>query len=97
VETCTVRLAAKLGNTDVVLRMLLENQETEPGSPVGEILLTEGLVGASEGGHVKLVQTLLERGADASRPDPYGSSALHWACSGGHAEIESLRYDGACD
>jgi ankyrin repeat protein len=100
VKTYKLRHAAKLGNTEAVLGMLLEDQESRSGEPTQdddattELFLGEALLGASEGGHVELVRTLLAKGADACAVDDTGSTCLHWAGWGGHAEIGNQLYDG---
>ncbi|KFY81771.1 hypothetical protein V500_11108 [Pseudogymnoascus sp. VKM F-4518 (FW-2643)] len=100
VKTYKLRHAAKLGNTDAVLGMLLEDQEANAADPsedadaTTELFLNEALIGAAEGGHVELVRTLLGKGADPCATDDTGSTALHWAGWGGHAEIGNQLYDG---
>ena len=100
VKTYKLRHAAKLGNTDAVLGMLLEDQETRGSEPspdaeaTTELFLGEALLDASEGGHIELVRTLLAKGADPCATDDTGSTSLHWAGWGGHAEIGNQLYDG---
>jgi len=91
VKTYKLRHAAKSGNLDMVLGMLLEDQPA-----CGEtmnLLLAEALLGAAEGGNKILVQRLLEKGASPAATDNTGSTALHWAAWGGHTEIGNLMYD----
>ena len=92
-ESCMLRLAAKLGNADTVLRMLVRHQNTAQAPETTDFLLTEALVGAAEGGHVELLENLLAKGARADGPDQSGCTALHWAGWGGHAEIGNQMYD----
>ena len=92
-ESCMLRLAAKLGNSNTVLRMLVRHQNTAETLETFDFLLTEALVGAAEGGHVELVANLLEKGARADGTDQSGCTALHWAGWGGHAEIGNQMYD----
>ncbi|KAI9786687.1 MAG: hypothetical protein M1839_006238 [Geoglossum umbratile] len=93
VKTYTLRHAAKLGNMDAVLGMLLEDQAAGGDSEARDMLFGEALIGAAEGGHDELTRRLLDAGADATAQDNSGSTALHWAAWGGHTEIENLRYD----
>ncbi|KAH0551361.1 hypothetical protein GP486_007422, partial [Trichoglossum hirsutum] len=54
VKMSKLRHAAKLGNTDVVLGMLLEDQDTGEDSNSKDMLFGEALIGAAEGGHGEL-------------------------------------------
>lgn len=92
-KTYKLRYAAKLGNSDTVLSILLEDQAAHGHGEPRELLLSEALLGAAEGGHEALVQMLLEKGADPTATDNAGSTALHWAAWGGHTEIGNLMYD----
>jgi dipeptidyl aminopeptidase/acylaminoacyl peptidase/outer membrane protein assembly factor BamB len=49
--------------------------------------LTVGLWEAAKKGDGKVVQALLERGADPDIRTPYGATALHYAADKGHAEV----------
>ena len=93
VKRSKVRHAAKLGHQDNVLAMLLEDQATGEGEKAREMLFAEALAGAADGGHVELVQKLLDRDADPTAPDSSGSTALHWAAWGGHAEAGNMMRD----
>lgn len=98
IQTLTVRRDAKLGNTEAVMDALpvpAKDEEYEDIMEVErrEMILSGGLVGAAEGGHGDLIQKLLGMGADPTATDITGSTALHWAVWGGHAEVENLRYD----
>jgi ankyrin repeat protein len=93
VKTYKLRHAAKSGNSDTVLGMLLEEQAAHGHGQTSELFLSEALFGAAEGGHEVLVQVLLEKGADPAATDNTGSTALHWAGWGGHTEIGNLMYD----
>lgn len=42
---------------------------------------------ASRDGNVKVVRSLLERGADANKKDKFGHSPLHYAASEGHTDV----------
>jgi ankyrin repeat protein len=97
VKTYTLRHAAKLGNMDTVLDMLLEDQAIGENSETRDMLFAEALIGAAEGGHEQLIQRLLEAGADPTASDNSGSTALHWAAWGGHTEIENLKHDEKAD
>jgi ankyrin repeat protein len=93
VKTYRLRHAAKSGNLNMVLGMLLEDQAVHGCDETRELFLAEALLGAAEGGHELLVQILLEKGAHPAAADNTGSTALHWAAWGGHAEIGNLMYD----
>jgi ankyrin repeat protein len=93
VKRYKVRHAAKLGHQDNVLATLLEDQATGEDEKAREILFAEVLAGAAEGGHVELVQKLLDSDADPTALDSSGSTALHWAAWGGHAEAGNMMRD----
>jgi ankyrin repeat protein len=93
VKRYKARHAAKLGHQDNVLAMLLEDQATGEDEKAREMLFAEALAGAAEGGHVELVQKLLDCDADPTVPDSSGSTALHWAAWGGHAEAGNMMRD----
>lgn len=93
VKKYKLRHAAKSGNSNTVLSMLLEDQATHGCGETEELFLAEALFGAVEGGHELLVQNLLGKGANHTATDNTGSTALHWAAWGGHTEIGNLMYD----
>jgi ankyrin repeat protein len=93
VKRYKVRHAAKLGHQDNVLAMLLEDQATGEDEKARGMLFAEALAGAAEGGHVEVVQKLLDRDAHPTVPDCSGSTALHWAAWGGHAEAGNMMRD----
>jgi len=93
VKSHKVRQTAKLGHQDNVLAMLLEDQATGEDEKAREMLLAEALAGAAEGGHVELVQKLLDSDADPNAPDSSGSTALHWAAWGGYAQALNMMCD----
>jgi ankyrin repeat protein len=88
----TLRHAAKLGKLDTILDMLSEDQAAKLDE-TKEMFLDETLMGAAEGGHDELAEMLLDFGANPAAGDNSGSTALHWAAWGGHAEIGNLMYD----
>ena len=90
-----IRYTAKAGSEQIVLAMMKENEGDGEADAAhdSDILLTEALVGAAEGGHVELVHEILKFGADPAARDDCGSTALHWAAWGGHTEIENQRYN----
>lgn len=94
VKKHTIRYAAKAGNEQTMLTILKENEADEDGDGhTRDILFSEALMGAAEGGHEELVQSLLKKGADPAAQDDCGSTAVHWAAWGGHTMIENRRYD----
>jgi ankyrin repeat protein len=99
VKKHTVRYAAKSGNDQTILATLKEIEVDEEGDDghTRDILLTQALMGAAEGGHVDMVEMLLKSGADPAAEDDCGSTALHWAAWGGHTEIENQRYNNHSD
>ena len=67
-----------------------------------EILVRNGYVGeegatalhqAAWGGHVEVVEFLINKGADIEAQDPWGTTVLHWAAWRGHVEVMKLLLD----
>ncbi len=57
----------------------------------GPITNTQGALDAAcAGGFTKVVQTLLENGADVAQRDKNGWTALHSAADGGHTDVSLL-------
>jgi uncharacterized protein len=92
-KTYKLRQVAKAGNLDLVFGMLREHQTAHGCAETRDLVLTEALLGAAEGGHEELVERLLERDADPAATDNTGSTVLHWAAWGGQTEIGNLMYD----
>src|SRR5918996_2102639 len=57
---------------------------------------TAPVADAAMKGDREAVRTLLKQGADVNQPQGDGMTALHWAATGGHADlVETLLYAGA--
>ena len=67
-------------------------EEREAGAEVGAELKTgdTALHRASQLGHTRIAQTLLDRGADVNGKGKEGKTALHFACEGGYAETVGI-------
>ena len=79
---CTAARNGSLRTTHAVAPHL-----KEPDAPCGE---TTPLVLASRAGHSQIVQLLLDQGADFTRKDASGCSALCWALRNGHDKVAHL-------
>ena len=59
--------------------------------------MAEGLITASEYGHINTVRRLLEEGADVNVKDDRGSTALMYASEEGHVETVKLLLEKGAD
>lgn len=63
----------------------------------GQTMVPNALLDAVRNGDLKVVQTLLEQGADTETKDELNRTALHLAVNGGHAAIVEALLNGGAD
>ncbi len=68
--------SAGLGDATTMLEMIEHGVDINGHNPV---FGHTALIVASRFGHYKIVQTLLDRGAEVNAEDDYGFTALYWA------------------
>ena len=82
-----LRDAATKGNLETVKDFLSKGAAVDGATEFG----ATALIFAADRGHLEVVRTLIEHGADVNHKDAtYGSTPITWAAYGGHADIVTL-------
>jgi ankyrin repeat protein len=88
-----IHIAARIGHTVIVARMLEEDPELLSLKWGGETLLTR----AGGNHHTGVVRLLLERGTDVNTQNDSGETALHRAACYGHEDVVSILLGSGAD
>jgi ankyrin len=88
-EQTALHLAASVGDTDIVERLLAGHANIEARDSWGQT----PLMVASAAGQMEAVMSLLEHGASITTANNNGATALHVAAEQGHIEIIGLLID----
>uniref|UniRef100_A0AAV2K5Q8 Histone-lysine N-methyltransferase EHMT2 n=1 Tax=Knipowitschia caucasica TaxID=637954 RepID=A0AAV2K5Q8_KNICA len=87
--------AAKLGSLEIV-NLLLETGQVDVNAQVKDSGGWTPIIWAAEHKHVKVIKSLLNRGADVTINDKELNVCLHWAAYAGNVDIAELVLNSGC-